>query len=423
MTIASKEPVSNQQLKAFKQIQRKVFAPLPVALLQQADGAAFRTLSEKAQLWPGFIDFHPLETVNWQPAASVEVAQERSTEGDIKRRMVSAFKNKPDNHPDTNRTRQIFRSLDKSTATPQKLSLVNSGHKIGNPNQPLSASLKSPTPAQTGNTKSAFNQGLAAALNTHRDAGKATANEAGKEASKESKTGSIKNNTPERLQRQSVPQILATLLNSIDSLNQALSPTAAGKTPNSSTSLMDKKRGPAANQTGIGKSARENISPVSTTLTPAGPRFSERNNNPSQGGTSRSASIAGNTGKSAQKNKQNIGASSLDTLDALINQLWLFSNPKDGLSNTVKRPSGTANSEDRQALTGEADNPGSRRRQGLTSSKSISALEIPELRVEVNEHPPEVSPTPPSYHQAEELAEQVNRVLREQAWLRGVNLP
>ncbi len=404
MTTASK-PVTINKLSAFKKAQRKVLTPLPAALLQQAGGTAFSTLSEKAEELPEFIDFHPLEAVSWEPLESASPHLEDTPEEAIKRRMVSAFQNKAHLHPTAGASRfqhdKKSNRPDERGITPQKLSLVNSGNKDRvlkekSSAQSESAFTKTDSNSRTGTSKQVISP-------SHTNAAPQGKNKP----------------SPDSLLRQPVTYILATLLNSIESLNQSLAPSENGQT--GPTNAPDRIRRQAPKSTGGNNTERN--------LTGAAKKRGKVTDKPVgsvQGTISERSLMIANPNQSLQTSRSSSGVSgnsSFNTLDTLVNQLWLFSAPKDGTSNTFKNTARSTDASGQQELNMESS-PNALANQGLPSSvKSRSALDIPELQVDVPDHLAEIPHTRPAYTQAEELAEQINRVLREQAWLRGVNLP
>ena len=94
MATGSKEQVTEQKLRKIRQAQKKLMAPLPAKLKQLAEPAAIKLLGKKIQQVPDFVDFHPLEDMDWKPLSDVENSQQAETLTPEEDKLAKAIREK-----------------------------------------------------------------------------------------------------------------------------------------------------------------------------------------------------------------------------------------------------------------------------------------------------------------------------------------
>ena len=117
MATDSKEQVREHKIKKIRQAQKKLISPLPAKLKQLVEPAAIQLLGRKMQQVPEFVDFQPLEDLDWKPLADVESSQQAETLTPEEARLGETIRKKI---RDRNKPAPLFDQSEAATAASRK---------------------------------------------------------------------------------------------------------------------------------------------------------------------------------------------------------------------------------------------------------------------------------------------------------------
>ncbi|MCP4765233.1 MAG: hypothetical protein GY875_03090 [Gammaproteobacteria bacterium] len=398
MATDSKEQVAEQKLKKIRQAQKKLMSPLPAKLKQLVESAAIKLLGKKMQQVPGFVDFHPLENMNWKPLADVENSQQAETLTPEEARLGETIRKKI---RDRKNPAPLFEQSETATAGNRKTDKSRADKKL----------------------PSAFNSIQTAIADKQADKQTAVAGELKSDATPAAEK-SKQRRKPDQISTQekphrpikSTPRTLAVLLDKIANLGQSLDPSipaAAGiRSGNKAGALIAdaaaRPKSGDAKTKGLKTSKKQKL------------KVDSLINKSKQAGkpkTSASLALKKTNKKKPSTDPWQDDSEGLGLLSELIDSLW-----------RQQAQGHAAVSRSRTAVAAALSTPPADASSLVLSTRAsvAAALALPEIEARATATPVPADEAPssaPSLNQAEELAEQINRVIREQAWLRGVNLP
>ncbi|WP_020408680.1 hypothetical protein [Hahella ganghwensis] len=414
MTNVSKEQVIQRQVKAISQIRRKLMSPLPMHLLGMADAKAIQDMYSKLVLQPEFVDFHPLESTQWNslPADNShgQGDEQDDTKEDIRKRVVKAELNKTAGHRPTRPAltlhktdHHINKKADKeppsrvhSQLNGEKLKPVDKlraskGNKADHQGHPLRGN--QPPVHQGAKTSDRFKQNQS--------------------SGDQALTIPTVSNPPTGNSTQGTFQVLRALLTSIDTANRTLEAPVSNAEKEKEKQWNKASRAVAGPETHKLKAANQNNHSLHQRRHQQGYPF----------GKTTESSFASNQQPpeyAESGSEQHFRFS--DLLQGLVETLWQQPLASESNSSGSSAGDNLQAISRQQSVTQQNNNTSSAASKVSATTGRSSGIHIPELDMEASPAmTPSDSPTP--LNQAEDLAEQINRVLREQAWLRGVNLP
>lgn len=415
MATDSKEQVREHKIKKIRQAQKKLISPLPAKLKQLVEPAAIQLLGRKMQQVPEFVDFQPLEDLDWKPLADVESSQQAETLTPEEARLGETIRKKI---RDRNKPAPLFDQSEAATAASRKKHKHHAEQKLPPAFQSIQTDIADEKGAdEKGADKKRNDKQTALARELKPDARAAA--EKLNQRRKPDQTG-----TQEKLHGpiKSTPRTLAVLLDKIVNLSQSLDPSIPDAAATLSGDKAEASIADADARPKLGDAQAKRLKPSQKQKFKVDSLVSKSKR---AGKPEKPASLAfkkSNKNKPATAQRQD-DSTGLGLLSELIDSLWRQQAQSHATAANRSRPAEAATSSTPPA---DASSP-------LLSTRAsvATALALPEIDARQIDARPTATPIPadeasssvPSLNQAEELAEQINGVIREQAWLRGVNLP
>lgn len=383
------EQLVQQPLNYFQNVRRHLLSPMPAALLNSTNQPAFKTLCDRFQHIPDFTHFHPLDCTQdmaLPEAASAEAIKEVTT---LKQGILDISTR--DQHKTASKNISLFEKPNNTfkdrPASASELKKTDHSFFKPSPSHPVnSLNLSKPTSALPEKSHGIHSK-------SHTDKKIPTAN-------------NLSSNTP---------KLLVNLITAIDSLSKNVGHSHSVDTPVSTVTAdngvsQNKQQGdtPFSSLTPLNQQKPSNKNQQNDFLKTQGRRQSHADKT----SIMRDAKIHKPKPETIAKNRPNHSSPAI--LTGLVAQIWDRVTTPQNLTTDNKpsanRPAAPESKPTSQPATATQLNGGltplNLGQNNLFGNSALTPL-----------------PAQQSPHQAEEMAEKINQVLREQAWLRGVNLP